>query len=156
VSPLSMPDSLQQLIVPLSLISVGMLAWWIYNANVYRAYKRLMEQGIKVQAVITEMNRPVSFLGIKLQRENPKMRYRFLTVDGHEFYSALKEVPYSMQSQEEQGVIPIYYLPEKPTINHMAENLKLHLRGFYLWLFVPLVAWLLLAMPLLASTLIWQ
>lgn len=148
-----MPE-LHELSVPIAIISVAMGIWFLLNITRYLTFKKLIDHGMIAQGVITEVETFKLVMGVKLRREEPKLRYRFLTGMGTEIMSAKKEIPLLMRSREEQDVISITYLPEDPDVNHMSEDLKLHLRGLYYWLFVPLVGWFILVTPMFMMTLL--
>ncbi len=140
--------------MPFTVISLVVGAWWLVVFLKHRSFRQLLEHGVIAQGVIMDIRKYKLFMAVKIQVRRPKFQYRFLTASGAEVMSAKKELPLLMRSREEQDVISITYLPEKPQVNHMTENLKMYMRGLSYWLCVPLVAWLVLVSPLLASTLL--
>jgi hypothetical protein len=142
-----MAESLAGFLFPIGLVSMMTIMWWAAQWIRYRRYFTLSHTGELVQAVVFEKLAYRIIGGVTLHYDQPVMRYRFLTPRGKEVISRKMEIPFLMQSIEEQDSIAVRYLLENPEINYPERYLKTYLAGLYYWIFVPFICWIVLMVP---------
>lgn len=115
---------------------------------VWSLNRALKTQGIAVNAVVFERQMGKPFAGILFHYDAPRIRYRFLTHEGQEIISRVTELPPLMRAVQEQDVVKVLYLKQRPAIHHLADDIDRHIKGFVYWLIVPSIVWAVLLTPL--------